>query len=135
MFSNPDNIKGKALDFGTKKENIGANTIGTSGTDRGTSSGIGENVGDIDKIKENANQSGTDDTNRGTNSGTSGGTDELFVQIISLIQKNNRISIASMTEQLKISKRTLYRILKTLKEKGILERKGTTRSGYWIVHS
>lgn len=119
----------------TKKENIGANPFGTSGTDRGTNSGTNKNIGDIDKIIENANKFGTSGTNHGTNSGTSGGTDELCVQIISLIQKNNRISITSMTEQLKISKRTLYRILKTLKEKGILERKGTTRSGYWIVHS
>lgn len=107
----------------TKKENIGVSQFGTDGTDCGTD----ENSDNIDETKENTNQSGT--------SGTSRGTDELCARIINLIQENNRISTNSMIDQLKISKRTLYRMLKVLKEKGILERKGTTRSGYWVIHS
>lgn len=106
-----------------KKESIGASQFGTSGTDHGTD----ENSDNIDETKENTNQSGT--------SGTSRGTDELCARIINLIQENNQISTDAMIDQLKISKRTLYRMLKVLKEKGTLERKGTTRSGYWVVNS
>lgn len=82
-----------------------------------------------------ASQFGTSGTDCGTNHGTSRGTDELCARIIDLIQENNRISTDALIDQLKISKRTLYRMLKVLKEKGILERKGTTRSGYWVIHS
>lgn len=39
-----------------------------------------------------------------------------------------------MVEKLNVTTRTIERTIKRLREKGILERKGGKRFGYWVIH-
>lgn len=53
--------------------------------------------------------------------------------IINLIKENDRITIADMTEKVKVSEKTIRRELSALYEKGILKREGGRKDGRWII--
>lgn len=55
-------------------------------------------------------------------------------KILALLRQNERHSAKSLASELGISERQVQRILKELKESGIVERIGANRSGKWIVH-
>lgn len=55
------------------------------------------------------------------------------VKIISLIKNEPKISIPELAEKIKISTTAVEKNIKKLKDKGILKRVGTTKSGYWEV--
>ena len=55
--------------------------------------------------------------------------------IIMCLKENEHISIAQLAKEIGISRRTIDRIIKQLKEEKIIEREGSSRSGRWIVHS
>ena len=50
-----------------------------------------------------------------------------------LIKQNNKITAAEIGERLNVSLSTAKRKIKELKEKGILERKGSDKTGYWKI--
>lgn len=50
-----------------------------------------------------------------------------------MIRENASITIPQMAEKLSINRRTVQRAINSLKEKGIIERKGGKRYGYWDV--
>jgi Fic family protein len=50
-----------------------------------------------------------------------------------LIKQNNKITAAEISERLHISLSTAKRKIKELKEKGILERIGSDKTGYWRI--
>lgn len=52
---------------------------------------------------------------------------------LSLIRQNNRISAKELAESLGISSRQCERIIAELKEQGLLERKGSKKTGFWEV--
>ncbi len=54
--------------------------------------------------------------------------------VFNLIMQNNRITASEISEQLKISLSTAQRRIKELKAKGILERKGSDKTGYWAIN-
>ena len=54
--------------------------------------------------------------------------------IIECIKEDTYITIGQMVAVTGIPRRTVDRILKQMKENGVLERKGSSRSGYWILH-
>ena len=54
--------------------------------------------------------------------------------VMSLIMKNSKISISSLTKATGLSSRTIDRIIKSLKEKGILQRIGAKDNSIWIVN-
>jgi len=53
--------------------------------------------------------------------------------ILSLIKNKNTISRKSIAKQLGIGTTTVYRYIESLKEKGIIERKGSDKGGYWEI--
>ena len=53
--------------------------------------------------------------------------------ILDLVRKNKAITTTEMAENLSVARRTIQRGLDTLKEKGIIERKGGRRYGYWEI--
>lgn len=53
--------------------------------------------------------------------------------IISLIMENNKITQDEITQKLDLSKSTIKRNIIKLKEKGIIERIGADKNGYWKV--
>ncbi len=54
-------------------------------------------------------------------------------KIVNLIEKNNNLTTEELSAQLEISAVSIYKNIKKLKEKGILKRKGSDKSGYWEV--
>ena len=53
------------------------------------------------------------------------------IQIIQLIIIKNNISTSIMAENIGISRRKIFENIKKLKEKNIITRVGSTKTGYW----
>lgn len=60
--------------------------------------------------------------------------DGLKEEIIRMLSENPKLTMAEIAEKLNVTKRTIERIVKNLREKGVIERKGGKRYGYWEVH-
>ena len=58
---------------------------------------------------------------------------EIQSKIITLIAKNNTVSQSEIAKKLKINESTVYRNIEKLKQLGILERKGSDKTGNWII--
>ena len=81
----------------------------------------------------NSAKNGTDNvTNVGTNINEKYLT-ELELIILSEIEKDNAISRQKLSNLTGRSVRSIQRTLDSLKEKGILQRTGSTRNGSWLV--
>lgn len=50
-----------------------------------------------------------------------------------MIGIDNKISTTQLAENLKVTRRTVHRDLEKLKEKGLIERVGPDKGGYWKV--
>ena len=59
--------------------------------------------------------------------------DSLEKMILSAIKENSHITQAQLSTKLNRSDRQIRRVLKELKEKGIIERIGSRKSGQWII--
>ena len=53
--------------------------------------------------------------------------------IFNLIQNNEKISKAEMAVRIGKSEKTVQRIISSLMGKGLIEREGSNKSGYWKV--
>ncbi len=60
--------------------------------------------------------------------------DALEIKMLKLIRNNPQIKQAELVMALKVSRATIQRLIKSLTEKNVLERKGGKRYGYWEVH-
>jgi ATP-dependent DNA helicase RecG len=91
-------------------------------------------------------ENGTDDTENGIDNGADGadngadgadnGAEKLTQrerEIILLIKEDNSISRKAIAERLNMGTTTVYRYIDSLKVKGILERIGGDRGGYWKI--
>lgn len=54
-------------------------------------------------------------------------------KLLALLKKDNKISAKSAAEKLNLSERQVQRLLKTMKENGLIERVGSNRNGRWNV--
>ncbi|MDR1130631.1 MAG: winged helix-turn-helix transcriptional regulator, partial [Prevotellaceae bacterium] len=54
-------------------------------------------------------------------------------KIIALFKKDNTVSQSDIAKKLKINKTTVYRNIEKLKQLEILERKGSDKTGIWII--
>lgn len=59
--------------------------------------------------------------------------DEIPVHILELIKNNNYITIPQIAQKFTVTKRTIERHIKLLKEQGLLIRHGAARGGYWEI--
>lgn len=59
--------------------------------------------------------------------------DSLEKIVLSAIKENSHITQAQLSTKLNRSDRQIRRVLKELREKGIIERIGSRKSGQWIV--
>ena len=50
-----------------------------------------------------------------------------------MIHQNNRISAKAIGEELSVSSRSIEKNIKLLRERGILIRHGSPKSGYWEI--
>ena len=58
----------------------------------------------------------------------------IEMKILALIKANACITTTEMVKRLSANRRTIQRGLNVLKGKGMIERKGGKRYGYWEVH-
>ena len=87
------------------------------------------------KVGPDADDVQTDISNRhdgGLDGGLCGGLDE---KIISVISNDEHITITDISIQLSVPKRTIEREIKSLKEKGLLQRAGGKRFGRWVINN
>lgn len=61
-------------------------------------------------------------------------TDVTEKRIIELLKDNSKYKTAELAEMLDISRKTVSIKLKNLKDKGIVERVGSDRKGYWNIY-
>lgn len=61
--------------------------------------------------------------------------DEKSIKILALIIENPAYTSNVMSEKLSISRKTVSQKLKEMKEKGIIERVGSDRKGYWKINN
>lgn len=74
------------------------------------------------------------DINVGINVGNVGiPINDSEVLLIELIRKNSKITAKEIADTLKLSQRQCERIIADLKNRGILSRRGTNRTGYWVI--
>ena len=57
----------------------------------------------------------------------------IEVKILALLKENAFMTTTEMAKRLFVNKRTVQRGLDVLKDKGIIERKGGKRYGYWEI--
>jgi len=78
------------------------------------------------------------DRNKLPENGTLNGTltdiiSEMEDAVLSLLRENGHLTSAEMTEKTGKSKRTVSRITTSLQGKGLIERVGSKKTGYWRV--
>lgn len=61
-------------------------------------------------------------------------TDVTEKRIIELLNDNSKYKTTELAEMLDISRKTVSIKLKNLREKGIIERVGSDRKGYWNIY-
>ena len=91
-----------------------------------------ENGADGTEKKGNGAESGAENKKNGAESGA----EKMTVrekEIIDLIKKDNRISRTSIARKLGIGTTTVYRYIDSLKDKGLIERIGGDKGGYWKI--
>lgn len=54
-------------------------------------------------------------------------------EVLAAIQKDNTVTAASIANQCQVTTRTIERTIKSLKEKGLIERVGSDKTGHWII--
>lgn len=73
------------------------------------------------------------------------GTDENFkapkhqgealeIKVLKAVKDNPKIKQDELVKELSVSRASVQRIFKSLTERGVLERKGGKRFGYWEIH-
>jgi len=67
------------------------------------------------------------------NFGLNFGLNETQQQVITLIAENPNINIQEIANKMNLTKRNIEYNIKTLKEKGIIERIGARKSGHWKI--
>ena len=82
----------------------------------------------------NYNEAQNDGINEEINVGQKLNTEERKNIILKLIEKNEKISIQQLVENIEVSKSTVERDLKELKEENKIEYIGSRKSGKWIIN-
>jgi ATP-dependent DNA helicase RecG len=60
-------------------------------------------------------------------------TEKRYSKILKLLAKDGKISFDELAERLSVARMTVYRDLEKLKARGLIERVGPDKGGYWRV--
>lgn len=74
-------------------------------------------------------------TDVGINVGINVGLNATQQKVLAEIVKNHEMTAEEIAEQIGLKTRTIERAIRELKIKGIIERKGSKKTGYWKVNS
>ena len=69
----------------------------------------------------------------GLGSGLNGGLNEIEKAILSLVRANQYIRVFEMAQKISKPVRTIENNISRLKERGILSRIGSKKTGYWKI--
>ena len=140
-----ENDKGFGENEGISMEGFGENGQGFGENEGNSMKGFGENDKGFGEDEENlAEGFGNEEQEFGNEEGTDGEKtieeDEnssieqnTAVQIVNLIRDNCRITASELSAQIGVSKRTIEKHIKHLREKGIIVREGSMRKSVWHV--
>ena len=93
---------------------------------------INENDTEVnDIVNENTPKDGG--INGGINGGVNGGVNEIQRLILDIIEKIPGISVKKMAQETDIPRRTIENNIKQLKEKGLIKRVGSYKTGHWQI--
>ena len=84
-------------------------------------------------LSENSDVNGGVNSRNGGEYSRNGGVSVLQKQIIAFMQQNHRISVAEIAKQSNKPRRTIENNVKKLKEKGIISRVGSDKTGSWEI--
>lgn len=73
----------------------------------------------------------TDKVTNGVTGEVTSNVTERERQLLQLIDEDPGYTMPQLAEKMSVSRKTVAGYLKSLKEKGVIERVGTTRSGHW----
>jgi len=99
----------------------------------GTIEHVGADKGGYWKIKENMEGGMKSGMKSGMEGGMEGGMENTANKILELICENSFISISDISEKLNISRSAIQKHIENLKAKGIIERVGANKGGYWKI--
>ena len=60
---------------------------------------------------------------------------ESSEKVINLIRSNPHITASELANSISISSRAIEKIIESLKESGHIERKGSRKTGHWVIKS
>jgi ATP-dependent DNA helicase RecG len=63
----------------------------------------------------------------------SGSITDTEMVILELLRRDPHLTRRALTERASKSERTVQRMIKTLKDRKLIERAGSKKSGYWVV--
>ncbi|MDR1543312.1 MAG: putative DNA binding domain-containing protein [Prevotellaceae bacterium] len=130
-----ENVTENVTEKGTEK---GTENVTGKGTEKGTEKGTGKGT---EKRTEKGTEKGTEKrtekgTEKGTEERTEKGTEKLSVnqqKIIENMKVNSIISIKELSEIVGIAESKIKANIAKLKSRGILERVGANKGGYWKI--
>ena len=111
----------------------------------GVNGDVNENIPNEDGIKEGINENtpknggvnggvnGGINENTPKNGGVNFGVNETQQQIITLIAENPNIKAQEMANKMNLTKRKIEYNMKTLKDKGLIKRVGSDKTGHWQI--
>ena len=134
----PDTKNGAKTENGTKPDtkngakNENGTKVGTKNSKNGTKVGTKNSKSGT----KNGTKNGTKKTKNGTNKNNNKDKDATNIQrIFDKLTSDPAITIQRLSEELKLSKRTINRCIKKLKDESIIVREGSNRKGYWLITS
>jgi ATP-dependent DNA helicase RecG len=83
---------------------------------------------DVDITARDTNRDTNKDTNKDTNRDT---LSETQNELLKLMMENPQITAKQISDELDINERNVKKNIKALKDAGLIERVGTTRTGHW----
>ena len=80
-----------------------------------------------------SNEGRNDGRNEGRNGGSGGDLTDNEQLVLNTIRLDDGVTMNKMAEQTGLSKATVERVVKVMKEKKIIGREGSTKKGKWII--
>ena len=80
-----------------------------------------------------SNEGRNDGRNEGRNGGSGGDLTDNEQLVLNTIRLDDGVTMIKMAEQTGLSKATVERVVKVMKEKKIIGREGSTKKGKWII--
>lgn len=76
-----------------------------------------------------------EEDNVGVNVGVNVGITDSERRLLALIAVNSRTTAAKAAEALSLTRRQTERLFASLRDKGIISRQGSNKSGIWIINN